>query len=461
MAPVEPAALVLEGPSGAFEATHETIPLPAAATGLDLVRPDDAISIDVKVQTRGPRVVIHGRDRTSGDEAVVEVLPGDQFETRSLDGPAPAMAGVPSPVVTDSPVAILPMRLNRDAIPDRVILTHSGLTIEMSAPGATITVTNAADDGPGSLREAIAMTNASPGPDWIVFDIPGPGPHTIEPLTPLPEITDPVTIDGTTQPGYEGSPVIELSGAEAGENVSGLVVLGGSSVIRGLAINRFRVAQFECGGIALASQGSIVEGNHFGTDPSGTILRGNVTGISVGASENLIGGSTASSRNIISGNEIGLLTYEGSDNLIEGNFIGTDSIGMNPIGNETGIMSFLGYGNHVGGTPNLISGNMWGVRGDYSEGLLIQGNHVGIDVAGSGPLRNEVGIELSCAKFSMIGGPADGMGNVISGNETGVWLQERCTESNTIRGNYFGTDALGWARLAMTPLFFSTVQKTT
>ena len=70
---------------------------------------------------------------------------------------------------------------------------------------ATFTVTNTNDFGPGSLREAILETNSNAGLDTIVFAI-GSGPQTIAPLSPLPTITDPVIIDGTTQPGYPGTP---------------------------------------------------------------------------------------------------------------------------------------------------------------------------------------------------------------------------------------------------------------
>ncbi len=65
----------------------------------------------------------------------------------------------------------------------------------------TFTVLNTNDDGPGSLRQAIEIANATAGPDIIAFDIPGPGPHTIAPIRPLPYITVPVTIDGYSQAG--------------------------------------------------------------------------------------------------------------------------------------------------------------------------------------------------------------------------------------------------------------------
>ena len=72
------------------------------------------------------------------------------------------------------------------------------------APAATFTVINTNDSGAGSLRQAILDANANPGTDLIEFNIPGTGPHTIQPISTLPTITDRVVIDGHTQP--EASP---------------------------------------------------------------------------------------------------------------------------------------------------------------------------------------------------------------------------------------------------------------
>jgi hypothetical protein len=83
------------------------------------------------------------------------------------------------------------------------------------AHGATYTVTSTNDSGLGSLRQAILAANANPGPDIIEFDIAGPGVHTIAVTTELPIITGPVIIDGWSQPGFAGNPLIELSGALA------------------------------------------------------------------------------------------------------------------------------------------------------------------------------------------------------------------------------------------------------
>jgi len=104
---------------------------------------------------------------------------------------------------------------------------------------ATLIVTNTSASGPGSLQQAILDANATNGLDTIVFQIPGAGVHTITPTNALPSISDSVVIDGTTQPGFAGTPLIELSGASAGATTDGLRLSAGNSTIRGLAINRF------------------------------------------------------------------------------------------------------------------------------------------------------------------------------------------------------------------------------
>jgi hypothetical protein len=109
------------------------------------------------------------------------------------------------------------------------------------AQANTFTVTNTADSGAGSLRAAILNANAPPvRADTITFNIGGAGVHTIALLSALPTINDAVTIDGTTQPGYAGTPLIELNGAGAA-GADGLVLGAGSSgtIVRALAINRF------------------------------------------------------------------------------------------------------------------------------------------------------------------------------------------------------------------------------
>ena len=118
------------------------------------------------------------------------------------------------------------------------------------------------------------------------------------PTGDLPDITQPVVIDGTTQPGYAGTPLIEINGQNAG-TAFGLVVNGSNSIVRGLAINRFHHV-----GIVLSGAGGHrLEANFIGTNTSGTAALGNLEqGVFISSPNNVIGGATAAERNVISGN---------------------------------------------------------------------------------------------------------------------------------------------------------------
>jgi parallel beta-helix repeat protein len=324
---------------------------------------------------------------------------------------------------------------------------------------ATLVVSNTSASGPGSLQQAILDANATNGLDTIIFQIPGSGVHTISPTGALPAISDPVVIDGTTQPGYAGTPLIEINGASAGDN-AGLRLYAGGSTIRGLAIN-----QFAAQGLLLQGGGTNqVQGNFIGTDPSGTIARRNsLQGIWInGSSGNLIGGTDATNRNVISGNgDVGVYLGNSASNVLQGNFIGTTASGTAALGNASdGIYVINGPGNLIGGTApgarNVISGN--GSSGVYLNGSgatanLVQGNYIGTDLTGSVAVRNAAdGLAISGAPGNTIGGEVAGAGNILSGNsQVGVNLIGPGADSNLIQGNSIGTDVSG--RLALGNLY--------
>ena len=131
---------------------------------------------------------------------------------------------------------------------------------------ATFLVNTTADSGAGSLRQAILDSNATPGSNTIDFGI-GTGAQTISLLSALPNITVPVLIDGTTQPGYTSAPLIDLDGTSAGSGANGLDLAAGSggSTIRALVINNF-----SGDGISITTTGNIVQSSYIGTNAAGT-----------------------------------------------------------------------------------------------------------------------------------------------------------------------------------------------
>ena len=193
--------------------------------------------------------------------------------------------------------------------------------------------------------------NSDSGAGSIAFNLPGSGVQVITLTSPLPEITKPVVIDGTTQPGYAGSDLIQIDGSKAGAHCDGLVLSGGASVVRGLIISGFSGA-----GIVLDGGGSnLVAGNEIGTDPTGTHAQPNAEGIKIlGSSLNTIGGTLAGAGNLISGNlghgiEIAKSSEDATGNAILGNLIGTTADGQQALPNKgDGILINGADANQVG-----------------------------------------------------------------------------------------------------------------
>ena len=336
--------------------------------------------------------------------------------------------------------------------------------------GDTFVVTNTSDSGAGSLREAINQANDNTGPDTIEFDIPGVGPHTIQPAAGLPEITDAVIIDGFTQSGASPNSnpqgfgknsvlMIELDGSDAGA-ASGLVLIAPNCTVRGLVINRFQGAA----GIFIngsEASGNVVQGNFIGTDVSGNADLGNARfGVLIQAApDNTVGGSQARQGNVISGNDqfgIAIVVAGASGNVVQGNYIGTDATGSADLGNAVaGVDIQDAPDNTIGGSQpgegNVISGNhLDGVLMDAgASGNVVQGNFIGTDATGSADLGNTLsGVSIISAPNNTVGGAQAGEGNVISGNDrAGIYILLRKASGNVVRGNFIGTNVTGSSAL--------------
>jgi len=339
----------------------------------------------------------------------------------------------------------------------RALLVGSGcFSFLTHALGETLTVTNNLDSGPGSLRQAILDANAAGGLDTITFQIPGNAPFAISPTSPLPALTDPVTIDATTQPGYVSQPVVELIGSGAGISTVGLRLGGsGSNTVRGLAINRF-----DADGIRLESSGNVIQGNYIGTDVTGSVARGNGQyGVFVwNVSSNLIGGTTSAERNVFSGgNETGVYILNGTGNTVQGNHIGVNATGNAALNNRNnGITLFTSTANTIGGASpgagNLVSGNTGSginLNSSTTTENVIQGNFIGVNASGSSAIPNlGDGITFNSAPANLVGGTNLAERNVVSGNgKAGILLNGTATRLNVLAGNFIGTDASGLMKL--------------
>jgi hypothetical protein len=346
----------------------------------------------------------------------------------------------------------------------------------LSGPQTIFRVTDTADSGTGSFRQAILDANANPGPDFITFNLPGAGLKTITPLSPLPAITDPVIIDGLTQLGYTGSPLIQLDGSQAGAGANGLFITSGGSTVEGLDIHSFSGA-----GIALETGGgNVLQRDFIGTDPSGTVAQGNGEGVLLVASAgNSIGGPSLKQPTLVSGNAtVGVLISAGStgNTVTSATSIGVNISNTAALPNEWGIEVLNSSANTLdaeataGNTIDgaLISGNSTrnqidGTFGDFEAdipnptGVLITtpGNTVGanfisntnygLEILGSGATGNLVsggeydgnydGLYIDNAPNTTVKGDATLYGN----SNAGLVIFGSGASGTVVQGSFFGT----------------------
>ncbi len=322
--------------------------------------------------------------------------------------------------------------------------------------------TNSEGDPACTLRAAIQEANASATIDTVRFAMPATesghsgGVWTISPGSALPTVSTAMTIDGTTQPGWTTTPVVELDGALAGGGSNGLSISGDNVEVRGLAIGRF-------GGDGIlvqnGSSGGLIAGNHLGLDASGIVDRGNGDrgiDLTTGSGPTTVGGTSAADRNVISGNgNDGIVIWQSDGNTVIGNYIGTDVTGLLSIPNSQDGISLGGTSsNNVIGQPgagNVLSGNGHdGLELDNDlTGNVIQANIMGLGADGSTLVANtRHGLVIyDGVNNTDIGGSGAGEGNIISGNPTnGIMLDGNAnpaTANNRIEGNLIGTDATG------------------
>jgi len=313
----------------------------------------------------------------------------------------------------------------------------------------------------------------TPGPDGNIYfteqsgnKVGFTGGLSIQPATGLPSLSVPADVDGTTNPGYAGTPIVELNGVAVGSGVNGLTITNGAgglprqgSTVRGLVINHFTSGQVA---VNAPSGGTIIDNNDIGTDRTGTaVFTNTANGVLIdGSSGNQIGDPANGGKgNVISGNGLaGVFLLNGSNNNnVQGNLIGTDAGGNFALGN-------VQYGVEIGrtgGTGNTIGGTFNGARNVISgktsiagivffpgaDGNFVQGNLIGTDITGTRStdakgktFGNSVGIAIGSGS-DMIGGLTTAAANVIANSAIdGVQFIASAT-GNTLQGNFIGTNA--------------------
>ena len=327
----------------------------------------------------------------------------------------------------------------------RITVDISEITVtttedELDSDSATATIADFGGVDDISLREAIVLANQG-SINTINFDLPGTSTQVINIDSPLPTITDAVTIDGTTQTGYVDSPVVQI---DAATNIAnGLLIESGGSQVEGLSITGFADALEFVGG-----NGNTALNNYLGLDPTGA-ADGNNVGLRISGSEgNVVDG------NVISGNNASGVVITGTSST--GNRLINNLIGLDPTGEQArpnagaGIVvnspdNIIGEAN----AGNVISGNAaLGVSlNSDATGTVIQANKIGTNQSGDSVVANgSFGLSVRAENTTVGGDQTLGEGNQISGNARHGVLLANASGSHVV-GNLIGTNSDGTAAL--------------
>ena len=243
-------------------------------------------------------------------------------------------------------------------------------------------------------------------------------------------------------------------------NYNGVGITGANNTVTGNIISGNTKYSIIMGGAG--ATGNLIQANYLGLDITGEIAISNAIGarISSGPSNNTFGGTTAAARNVFAGNGQAGLQFDAgsSNNLVEGNYFGTDHLGNHALGsvnNDINIQTGSNnetIGGTIAGAGNVISGGrQYGVDVDGSAGTLIAGNLIGTDALGATAIPNGLAgiIIQDGASNTSVGGLTPASRNLLSGNTgNGVSISGAATSGNLVAGNFLGTNLAGTGALA-------------
>lgn len=272
----------------------------------------------------------------------------------------------------------------------------------VGAWSADYTVVNVNNSGAGSLRQALTDANANAGFDRVLFNIPGSGLQVIRVTAALPIVTDPVEIDGYSQPGSRPNELADADNAVrlvellgTGNAVDGLTLSAGNSIVNGLALRGFGL------GVRVQSSSNHLTGNFIGSNDR-NFTSGNLIGVQiVSHCCNTIGGVEPRHRNVMAGN-------------------GGSSIRITPA--TVSVVT----------SNNSVLGNFLGVLSDGNTASAYEGSS---------------GVAIQQSANTVIGGLQPGARNIIAAGLSGIGVSERCTNT-LIHGNHIGVGADGTTVLA-------------
>jgi hypothetical protein len=326
------------------------------------------------------------------------------------------------------------------------------------------TVTNKlGGDFPGSLIRAILDARDNPGRDSIRFNITeGAPPYIIDPFGSMPPNSEPVEIQGNTQPGYEGKPIVYIDGTNNLSSEAPIILNGGDSTLFGIGIFGYTGEKVSI----LTKGGNEINNCDIGIDPSlnGFTTENGEPGLQgFGMQDGIAVDNSANNR--IVNNRIGFNLQNGiridgaasTGTVVMGNLIGPGvhrTSGTFALGNVLSGVAIENGASHnrIGGPGpgegNIIAANEGGgvsIRGLSSRFNVVQGNWIGVDVAGGagdGSFGNgQNGVGLIQTRDNTIGGAGIGEGNIITASAINGVLLDNAAINNTVQGNTIGPDA--------------------
>jgi hypothetical protein len=257
---------------------------------------------------------------------------------------------------------------------------------------------------------------------------------------------------GTAVLGNAAEGVLILNGAVQN-------VIGGIYGVTSAQLVDNVISGNKANGVAITGKGTannVVLGNRIGTDAAGAkALPNGLDGVVVthDAAGNVIGGSDPRAGNLISGNTKSgvLINHSAATNVVQQNVIGTSATGTAALANGHDGVDLLSSVN--GAYDNLISGNQGSGLVIESSQNVIQGNRIGTDVTGAAAVPNQHDGILMAVQIgpggNMVGGAAPGIGNLVSGNvRNGIDIGGPVSAGNLIEGNDIGTDVQGKTAVA-------------
>ena len=291
------------------------------------------------------------------------------------------------------------------------------------ATAAGVCTLRAAIQEANALAGTDTIAFAIPGPGPYIIAVNPALPIINQPLI-LDAQTQPgwttagpvVQVDGAAAPAADVGLQVDPDGDDS--VIRGLMITGFGShgILVASGADRITIAG---NWIGTTGTGSTGVGNGFRSAIPGD-------GLVLGGSRARIGGPNAADRNVITNSRDEGIDIRGagvSGNIIQGNFIGVDPDGASGNGNgDVGIAIISGSGNTIGGLlvaeRNVISRNFEGIEINTANNV-VQGDYIGTDVTGTLPRgnRSDDGIEIqSGATGNTIGGTATGAGNLIAFN---------------------------------------------